>query len=364
MENFHNLVVSAQASRVIVKLWHTIIGLYLWEFFTTLDYEWRVIRGRLPYRWTIWIYSFTRVAALVGVILFLVLMDVTIPINCQLLTSFSAIIFCLSVTTASLLIILRIIAIWNKNRVVVTLAVIVWGISVVSHIQSKALPLTALKKTLNLMEFYTIVVWLTGAAQLRSVWVPEQSICEPFKTESSVLSFIPTIISDIVLLLIMFFGLLILRRHGGGTTGLIYLLWKQGIIWLALATATELPPLVLIVLNSNNIDNILLETPCQITMIIAATRMHRSLVDFASGSSDMAHEKVKVSRLAFSKTKQTDDAAPTTVHQIEIAVDTALGFEQYRTAQIADDGSSDISTESARSQPTASSSPIPQAQSV
>jgi hypothetical protein len=58
------------------------------------------------------------------------------------------------------------IAIWNKNRVVVTLAVIVWGISVVSHIQSKALPLTALKKTLNLMEFYTIVVWLTGAAQV------------------------------------------------------------------------------------------------------------------------------------------------------------------------------------------------------
>jgi hypothetical protein len=26
-----------------------------WEFFTTLDYEWRVIRGDLPYRWTIWV---------------------------------------------------------------------------------------------------------------------------------------------------------------------------------------------------------------------------------------------------------------------------------------------------------------------
>jgi hypothetical protein len=24
-----------------------------WEFFTTLDYEWDVIRGRRPYRWTI-----------------------------------------------------------------------------------------------------------------------------------------------------------------------------------------------------------------------------------------------------------------------------------------------------------------------
>lgn len=28
-----------------------------WEFFTTLDFEWRVIRGRVPYRWTIWVCS-------------------------------------------------------------------------------------------------------------------------------------------------------------------------------------------------------------------------------------------------------------------------------------------------------------------
>ena len=94
-------------------------------------------------------------------------------------------------------------------------------------------------------------------------------------------------------------------------------------------------------------------------MIIAATRMHRALVDFASVSSDMygtlcflsffpaqygrcrfrAHEKVKVSRLASPNTKQTD-AAPTTPHRIEIAVDTA--FEQHPTAQIADGDSSDI----------------------
>ena len=65
----------------------------------------------------------------------------------------------------------------------------------------------------------------------------------------------------------MFFGLLILRRQGGGTIGLTYLLWKQvwtiltgrsflnslifflhkGVIWLALAAATELLPLVSLV---------------------------------------------------------------------------------------------------------------------
>jgi hypothetical protein len=26
-----------------------------WEFFTTLEYEWSVFRGRRPYRWTIWV---------------------------------------------------------------------------------------------------------------------------------------------------------------------------------------------------------------------------------------------------------------------------------------------------------------------
>jgi hypothetical protein len=26
-----------------------------WEFFSSLDYEWSVIRGRRPYRWTIWV---------------------------------------------------------------------------------------------------------------------------------------------------------------------------------------------------------------------------------------------------------------------------------------------------------------------
>jgi hypothetical protein len=28
---------------------------FSWEFITTLDYEWSVIRGRRPYRWSIWV---------------------------------------------------------------------------------------------------------------------------------------------------------------------------------------------------------------------------------------------------------------------------------------------------------------------
>jgi len=76
-----------------------------WEFVTTLDYEWSVIRRRRPYRWTIGvrddshlpdpemrlicpssirqIYSITRLATLMAVILSMLGIDITTPLNCQ-----------------------------------------------------------------------------------------------------------------------------------------------------------------------------------------------------------------------------------------------------------------------------------------
>ncbi|KAF8473062.1 hypothetical protein DFH94DRAFT_695988 [Russula ochroleuca] len=300
MDDLRDSVVSAQAARsafAVVKYIHVMNGLYLWEFLTTLDYEWRVFRGHLPYRWSMWIYSFTRVTALVGVILSLAIMNVTTPFNCQLWLSLTDAFFVLSTITASLLNVLRIVAIWNRNKVAVTLAITIWGISVASHVQSAAL--------------------------LRFARVPGQTTCEPVKTEPGILSYIPAIISDMALLIILLVGLLVLRRrHGGGTFGLARFLWKQAIIWLVLGTATEIPPLVLIALHLNYQFNIMFVFPFSITIIISATRMHRCLVNFASRSPDMAQGNLQVSSLEFSETKRTD-TPPTTLHRIEMAVDTA-----------------------------------------
>ena len=30
-----------------------------WEFLTTLDYEWSIMQGHRPYRWTIWVCNYT-----------------------------------------------------------------------------------------------------------------------------------------------------------------------------------------------------------------------------------------------------------------------------------------------------------------
>lgn len=37
------------------RSYNPIFPICSWEFFVNLDYEWSVIRGRRPYRWTIWV---------------------------------------------------------------------------------------------------------------------------------------------------------------------------------------------------------------------------------------------------------------------------------------------------------------------
>jgi len=329
------VIAPSHVQMVALKLWHATGGLYIWEFFTTLDYEWGVLRGRHPYRWTIWIYSLARVAALLGVILCIATMDITTPINCQLWTDFSVFFFCLSAIASSLLIVLRTIAIWNRTKAVTVLAITIWGANIAFHLQN--------------------------VIRIRSVWVPAQLACETVKTDPSLLTFIPAIISDMVLLLFVLAGLLVMRRRGGAAFGMTRLLWKQGVIWLILGCVAEVPPLVLTFLHFSDPLHALFETPGVIIMTIAATRMQRSLVNFAY--SDVTHESPQVSGLTFAKTKQTD--APSTVpDRVEVTMHKAFG--QHPTSSTSGDSITIFSTKSTDSTlPAASSShSIPQAQSV
>ncbi|KAF8494699.1 hypothetical protein F5888DRAFT_1846223 [Russula emetica] len=327
MDNFYKpqdaVITPSQAHSVALKLWHATGGLYIWEFFTTLDYEWEVIRGRHPYRWTIWIYSVARVAALLGVILCIVTLDVTTPINCQIMTIFSVFFFCLSATASSLLIVIRTyvviydyttttiflnqvlinitsIAIWSRNKAVFALAITIWAANIAFHLQS--------------------------VIRIRSAWIPAQLACETIKTDPTLLAFIPAMTSDMVLLLFVLAGLLVMRRRDGATFGLTRLLWKQGVLWLIIGSVAEIPALVLTFLHYNDPLHTIFETPGVIIMTIATTRMYRSLVNFAS--SDVIHESPKMSTLAYAKPKQTD--APSTVLD-RIEVVTHKTFEQHST---------------------------------
>jgi hypothetical protein len=140
MVNFHDPAVVAKDNFVLLKLWHVVDGIFLWEFFTNLDFEWSFIRRRRRYRWTIWIYSLSRLATLAAVISNLVLLNLDTSPNCSFSTpvifaSFSAY---LALAAASLLLVIRVIAIWNRNKVVIVVATTMWAINGAFFIQGKS----------------------------------------------------------------------------------------------------------------------------------------------------------------------------------------------------------------------------------
>jgi len=291
---------------VLQYFWHTMSGLYIWEYLTTLHFELDVIRRRRPYRWTIWIYSLTRVSTLMVVILNFFAFDTT-PINssCHVLITSQFAFAYLSLVTASLLIIFRIIAIWNKNRLVVRTAITVWATNV-------------------------SLVIILGIVRIRSTWDPALQLCIVLNTEKNKPSIIATLITDIILLLIVLIGLLRLLRDCGGSFALGRLLWKQGVIWLLIATVAEVPPMVFIILNLNDTLNLMFQFPSVTAMSIAATRIYRNLADFVHEPADISIDNLQIRDGKTTKTKRKP-SAPTPLSQVEVTVD--IRCERHSTAQ-------------------------------
>ncbi|KAH9958707.1 hypothetical protein BC827DRAFT_546546 [Russula dissimulans] len=259
MVTFNDTVVIPEgyfSTGAVVKLWHAIDGLYIWEFLTTLDYEWSVIRGNRPYRWTIWVYSCTRVATLVSLIENIIVFNVSSQINCQLWLTFELIFSHIGVATASFLIVLRVIAVWNKNKIVNAIALSAWVANVSGLIY--------------------------GIVPLRSEWSPTTNTCLRPNTMDSNLNWIVSLCTDTVLFLTMLLGLLRWShcKINGNGSSLVQLLWNQGLIWLFLATFAYVLPVVFLSLNLNASFNLIFQTPTLVTLSIAATRMYRSLTDF------------------------------------------------------------------------------------
>jgi len=249
MVNYHDPVVVAQDASAVLKIWCAVAGLYFWEFVTTLDFEWSVIRKHRPFLWTMWVYTFTRIFTLIAIIFTLVGMNSTSRNRCEVETVFQLLFGYLANASASLLIVLRILAIWNKNNVIIAIAAGAWGINAIFQIQC----IVRIRVT-----------------------------CQEANLQISKLNILVTLATDITLLLIMFFGLLRLGFHERSTFGLGRLVWKQGVIWLLVATIAEVLPAVLLCLNLNVPFDYMFLPPSMVTLSIAATRIYRCLADQAS----------------------------------------------------------------------------------
>jgi len=280
-------------------------GLYIWEFLTHLGYEWSVIQGRRPYRWTIWIYSADRLSTLAAAISYIMFLIISIPINCKVLTILEFTFAYMTFSFSSLLIVIRVIAIWNKNKFVVAFAVALW---------------------LTNASFF-----IYGITQIRAGWVPQYISCDTPNIQSNKLAITAMPVTDIALLVIMLIGLLRIRHRGGGRLDLGRLLWKQGVIYLFVATIAEIPPAVFLLLDLNIGLDYMFLMPSLIAMSIAATRMYRSLADFGF-SADIGNSSDNPSKCIIGDTKW-NTAIPLSPTRMEVTMHTSYDKWQSSTLQ-------------------------------
>jgi hypothetical protein len=218
----------------------------------------------------------------------------------------------LVIAAASLLIVLRIVAIWKRKKIVTAIATGVWGINLTFLIQS--------------------------IVRVHGEWSPTLSTCVLVNLHTAELSLIVLLSTDTILLHIMAIGLFRLGFHERSAFGVGRLLWRQGLIWLLVATIAEIVPVVFICLNLNEPFNLMFQIPSMVTLSIAATRIHRGLVDYTSGSTEHLSEpdSVRASGRIEWKAKR-DPFMPTPLSRMEVTID--------RTNQTPDMGGSLISVE-------------------
>ncbi|KAI9439563.1 hypothetical protein H4582DRAFT_1536206 [Lactarius indigo] len=249
MVDWHDPALMSREFLALTKLLHALAGLYIWETVLTAGFELKVLRGKKPYRWTIWLYLGTRYTTFLTFILFFVQNDSGGKVSCRPFIIANCALSYVSWGFASLIIVLRIIAIWNRNTVVSSIALSLWLVG-----------LGISTRTLALIE---------------PKYDPDLKTCVFLKTHNMISAAVTILAVDLMLLAIMLMGLL--RHAHRSSTGIWYLLYKQCIVWMVLAAVAEIPPVVFLILNLNDAWNQMLFGVGITMMSIGAARMYRSL---------------------------------------------------------------------------------------
>jgi len=173
--------------------------------------------------------------------------------NCQVLVSMTFTFFPLAILSASLLVFLRVYALWEGNNVVIVIASAFWLADAIAFIYVLAT---------------SSGYWSNGSCTIDRIMHIRISV-------------ISTFISDLALLALMLSG--ILRWKGPRKIdGTWWLLYKQGLAWIVLFALAEVPPLVLIILNLNNYMDFMFLAPGVMAMTVGASRLYLGLVNSAA----------------------------------------------------------------------------------
>ncbi|KAI0246157.1 hypothetical protein BJV78DRAFT_1158090 [Lactifluus subvellereus] len=225
MVNWNDPSVLLKDYLTLIKLDHAIAGIYIWETVFTAGFELDVLRGKRPYRWTIWLYLGTRYCGLLVFILTLIGEDGG-KVSCQAFSITDPVLMYASWAFASLIIILRV------QVITATLTILPSS----CHFSSRI----AIWNHQRIVSFLSVGAWLAGVATI--IHSLTKDTCTLLGLHKYLSSGVAVLVVDIVLFMSMLIGLL--RHVHRSSTGIWYLLYQQCIIWIALASIADVPVVV------------------------------------------------------------------------------------------------------------------------
>ncbi|KAI0266059.1 hypothetical protein BC834DRAFT_139317 [Gloeopeniophorella convolvens] len=234
----------------LVKIVHLFNGVYLWEFFTTFDFEWEVFTGKRPWKWSFAVYLTARLLAFGSVLLNFIGFNLTTEFNCNAWFRCLVVSSWFAVAIASFLLVLRAIAIWGRDRKITIITLVCWAGNMGGA-------------------FYSVT-------RAHVVWNPEAEACVITGTNGFRWSVLINLVVDLSLLCIMFLGVLQKKN----ATYLWRMLYFQGIFWILTAIFTEVPAVVLPFINLNDAWNLMFQVPHMVLMVTMSTRLYRDLFQY------------------------------------------------------------------------------------
>lgn len=247
--------VITKTSVVFTQMIFTFLGVYLWELFTTCDFEWSIITGRRKFTWPLIFFFLTRYCILWALIGLIIAFTLESSINCQALYIFNSMTGNLAILAASTSLMIRTVALWEMKRYVM-------------------IPLICLSLA------HWAILW-RGMFVIDAVWDPTIKACVVVKLDSQFLqsTFFCTMGVDFTILVLTTVALYRFS-YSGVKSDLWNLLFRDGLVYFLVTFSFNAIPAILNVLQLNTVMNVIATVPAATVASIAACRLIIRLQDF------------------------------------------------------------------------------------
>ncbi|KAJ6605524.1 hypothetical protein DFH09DRAFT_1121516 [Mycena vulgaris] len=213
------------------KFMHVLLGLYIWEWFISLGFDWDFISGKRKFRWPMVFYFLNRYCLLFALVGIAIALNVTTEIDCQGLYTFNQ----------------------------------CFGNAAIGGSDS----------------FHSF----RSSVLLKAAWDPEQG-CIITSTDNHLLAvtFIYTMAFDFTVLSLTAYKL---AFPAGGKSRLVSLIFNDGLIYFVIALVSNTLATIFMLLNLNAVMSIIANVPAAIASTIVACRAVRRLTNYSTTGAQM-----------------------------------------------------------------------------